>query len=54
MFEEDGVLSREAGQRYWQEILAQGGSRSAMESFAAFRGRGPNIDALLRHSGMIA
>jgi len=54
MFEEDGVLSREAGQRYWQEILAKGGSRSAMESFAAFRGREPNIDALLRHSGMTA
>lgn len=52
MFEEDGVLSREAGQRYWQEILAKGGSRSAMESFAAFRGREPNIDALLRHNGM--
>ncbi len=54
MFEEDGVLSRETGQRYWQEILAKGGSRSAMESFAAFRGREPSIDALLRHSGMIA
>ena len=54
MFEEDGVLSREAGQRYWQEILAKGGSRSAMESFAAFRGREPSIDALLRHSGMTA
>jgi len=54
MFEEDGVLSREAGQRYWQEILARGGSRSAMESFAAFRGREPNIDALLRHNGMTA
>jgi oligopeptidase A len=54
MFEEDGVLSRETGQRYWQEILAKGGSRSAMESFAAFRGREPNIDALLRHSGMTA
>jgi len=52
MFEEDGVLSREAGQRYWQEILARGGSRSAMESFAAFRGREPSIDALLRHNGM--
>lgn len=52
MFEEDGVLSSEAGQRYWQEILAQGGSRSALESFTAFRGREPNIDALLRHSGM--
>lgn len=54
MFEEDGVLSREAGQRYWQEILARGGSRSAMESFAAFRGREPSIDALLRHNGMTA
>ena len=54
MFEEDGVLSRETGQRYWQEILAKGGSRSAMESFAAFRGREPSIDALLRHSGMTA
>ncbi len=52
MFEEDGVLSRETGQRYWQEILARGGSRSALESFTAFRGREPNIDALLRHSGM--
>jgi len=52
MFEEDGVLSRETGQRYWQEILAQGGSRSALASFVAFRGRAPSIDALLRHHGM--
>jgi len=52
MFEEDGVLSAETGKRYWQEILAQGGSRSALESFTAFRGREPNIDALLRHNGM--
>lgn len=52
MFEEDGVLSSETGQRYWQEILAKGGSRSALESFTAFRGREPNIDALLRHNGM--
>ncbi len=52
MFEEDGVLSRETGQRYWQEILAQGGSRTALESFTAFRGRAPSIDALLRHNGM--
>lgn len=54
MFEEDGVLSAETGKRYWQEILAQGGSRSALESFTAFRGREPNIDALLRHNGMSA
>ena len=52
MFEEDGVLSAETGKRYWQEILAQGGSRPALESFTAFRGREPNIDALLRHNGM--
>ena len=52
MFEENGVLSAETGQRYWQEILAQGGSRPALESFTAFRGRAPNIDALLRHNGM--
>jgi oligopeptidase A len=41
-----------AGQRYRQEILEVGGSRSAMESFVAFRGREPRIDALLRHQGM--
>lgn len=52
MFEENGVLCAETGQRYWQEILAQGGSRPALDSFKAFRGREPNIDALLRHNGM--
>jgi oligopeptidase A len=52
LFEEQGGLSAEAGQKFWQEILAQGGSRSAMESFVAFRGREPSIDALLRHNGM--
>jgi oligopeptidase A len=52
MFEENGVLCAETGKRYWQEILAQGGSRPALESFKAFRGREPNIDALLRHNGM--
>jgi oligopeptidase A len=56
MFEEEdgGVLSSATGKRYWQEILAQGGSRPALESFTAFRGRVPSIDALLRHNGMIA
>ena len=52
LFEEHGGLSAEAGQKFWQEILAKGGSRPAMESFVAFRGREPNIDALLRHNGM--
>ena len=54
LFEEKGGLSAEAGQKFWQEILAQGGSRPAMESFVAFRGREPSIDALLRHNGMAA
>ena len=52
LFEEHGGLSKEAGQKFWQEILSRGGSRPAMESFVAFRGREPNIDALLRHNGM--
>ncbi|TDQ44695.1 M3 family metallopeptidase [Tepidicella xavieri] len=46
------VLDAATGQRYLQEILAVGGSRPAMESFKAFRGREPRIDALLRHQGM--
>jgi oligopeptidase A len=53
LFEENGVLSQETGQRFWSEILAQGGSRPALDSFIAFRGREPSIDALLRHNGMI-
>ncbi len=52
LFEENGVLSAETGQRFWNEVLAKGGSRTAMESFVAFRGREPSIDALLRHNGM--
>jgi oligopeptidase A len=53
LFEENGVLSEETGQRFWSEILAKGGSRPALDSFIAFRGREPSIDALLRHNGMI-
>jgi oligopeptidase A len=47
-----GALSEETGKRFQQEILAVGGSRPALDSFKAFRGREPSIDALLRHSGM--
>ena len=43
---------RATGAHFWNEILAQGGSRSAMESFKAFRGREPQVDALLRHLGL--
>ncbi|HSD61442.1 MAG TPA: M3 family metallopeptidase, partial [Burkholderiales bacterium] len=52
VFEEQGVTNTETGRRFWDEILAVGGSRPALESFVAFRGREPKIDALLRHSGM--
>jgi oligopeptidase A len=53
LFEEKGVLNPEAGRLFRDEILAVGGSRPAAESFRAFRGREPSVDALLRHSGMI-
>ena len=49
-FEESDDVA-ETGHRFWKEILAVGGSRSAAESFKAFRGREPSLDALLRHSG---
>jgi oligopeptidase A len=48
----DGMPSVETGRKYRQAILEAGGSRPAMESFKAFRGREPTLDALLRHQGM--
>jgi oligopeptidase A len=51
-FEEQGVFNAEVGRRFRREILEAGGSRPAMDSFKAFRGREPQIDALLRHQGM--
>jgi len=53
LFEEQGVLSADVGARFRDEVLARGGSRPAIESFVAFRGRPPQLDALLRHNGMI-
>jgi len=47
-----GTLDTETGLRFRKEVLAVGGARPAAESFAAFRGRAPRMDALLRHSGM--
>ncbi|MCL4756890.1 MAG: M3 family metallopeptidase [Rhodocyclaceae bacterium] len=47
------VLDPATGERFWREILAVGGSRPAIESFKAFRGREPLVDALLRHNGMV-
>lgn len=48
------VFDPATGQRFLDEILAVGGSRPALESFKAFRGREPSVDALLRHCGMIS
>lgn len=53
-FEETGnPLDAETGRRFLAEILSAGGARPALDSFFAFRGRPPCVDALLRHSGMI-
>ena len=52
LFEEGGVFDLTPGLRFRDEILAVGGSRDAMKSFVAFRGRKPTIEALLRHSGL--
>ncbi|HDP89635.1 MAG TPA: oligopeptidase A [Thioalkalivibrio sp.] len=53
-FEEEGLFNPAVGADFLHEILEVGGTRPAMESFRAFRGREPEIDALLRHSGLAA
>ena len=54
MFEEstEGTINKKISTRFRDEILAVGGSRKALESFIALRGREPKIDALLQHCGM--
>jgi oligopeptidase A len=52
LFEENGVVSTLIGKTFRHEILSRGGSRPALDSFIAFRGREPKIDALLKHSGL--
>ncbi len=54
LFEEKGIFDRESGQAFLTQILEQGGSQDAMDLFVKFRGREPNIDALLRHCGIAA
>ena len=54
MFEEHGVLNRDIGDIFRREFLSVGGSRNSMESFKAFRGREPTIDALLKHNALIS
>jgi oligopeptidase A len=53
-FEEEGLFDAGVGEAFLKEVLQVGGSRKAMESFVAFRGRKPSVDALLRHRGLTA
>jgi oligopeptidase A len=52
-FEEAGLFDAATGRRFREAVLESGGSRSAMDSFRAFRGRAPRLDALLRHQGLL-
>ena len=51
-FEEEGIFNAETGRNFLEQILQRGGSESAMTLFKNFRGREPNTEALLRHSGI--
>jgi oligopeptidase A len=53
-FEEEGIFNQNTGRDFLNNILEMGGSREPMELFVAFRGREPQVDALLRHSGIVA
>lgn len=53
LFEEQGPLNPKIGEQFLQEILEVGAARPIKESFRAFRGRDPQIEALLRHNGML-
>ncbi|MGZ8186272.1 MAG: oligopeptidase A [Methylobacter sp.] len=54
LFEENGIFDPETGHAFLTNILEQGGSQEAMQLFKNFRGREPEIDALLRHTGIAA
>ncbi|PTO96130.1 oligopeptidase A [Vibrio sp. 10N.286.48.B8] len=53
-FEEEGIFNTETGNRFLNNILEMGGSEEPMELFKRFRGREPQIDAMLRHAGISA
>ncbi len=53
-FEEEGINNAETAARFRKEVLSIGGSKDIMDGFVAFRGRKPNVDALLRHSGIVS
>ena len=53
-FEESGVFDRATAQRFLEAILSRGGSRDALEAFIEFRGRRPDVAALLKQHGIVA
>ena len=53
-FEESGVFDRATAQRFLDAILSRGGSRDALEAFIEFRGRRPDVRALLKQHGILA
>lgn len=53
-FEEEGIFNQQTGRDFLENILEKGGSEDLMELYVAFRGREPQIDALLRHNGLAA
>ena len=53
-FEEEGIFNQQTGRDFLENILEKGGSEDLMELYVAFRGREPQIDALLRHHGLAA
>ena len=52
LFEEKGIFDKATGELFLKTILQQGGSKNAMDLFIEFRGRKPEIEALLRHNGI--
>ena len=54
LFEERGIFDQETGQSFLNNILEKGGSENALDLFVKFRGRKPEIDALLKHNGIAA
>lgn len=51
-FEEEGIFNEQTGREFLESVLEVGGSRDAMTSFREFRGREPQVEALLRHGGL--
>jgi oligopeptidase A len=54
LFEEHGIFDQETGQSFLNNILQKGGSENALDLFVKFRGRKPEIDALLKYNGIAA